>query len=128
MSWPTNNGSSNYAKLPTAERDDDNDPFLKRQMSSLRQQKQEQDDNLSILGDSVERLGQLSLSISKEIDSQNVMLDDLSDEVDTAKDTADMLTKKTEELVKAAGGKQQFCIILILSAILIVLTLLVLYT
>ena len=128
MSWPTNNSSGNYAKLPTAERDNDNDPFLKRQMSSLRQQKQEQDENLSILGDSVERLGQLSLSISKEIDSQNVMLDDLSDEVDTAKDTADMLTKKTEELVKAAGGKQQFCIILILTAILIVLTLLVLYT
>ena len=131
MSWPSGGGGdASYNRVPQSEGGDsnDNDPFLREHMSQLRQQKKEQDDNLSMLGDSVTRLGQLSLSISKEIDSQNEMLDDLSEDIDTATDTADMLTKKTEDLVKQVGGPKQFCTILILCAILFILTLLVVYT
>ena len=130
MSWSTvGRGSNSYSRVPQSEDGGhDSDPFLKEHMSQLRQQKKEQDDNLTLLGESVTRLGQLSLSISKEIDSQNEMLDDLSEDIDTARDTANILTKKTEDLVKHVGGPKQFCTILILSGILVILTLLVLYT
>lgn len=128
MSWPLGGGDP-YQKVPTSDSDGDrNDPFLKTHMSQLQRQKREQDDNLSMLGESVTRLGELSLSISKEIESQNEMLDELGDEVDAAKDTADILTKKTADLVKQVGGPKQFCTILILCSILFVLTLLVVYT
>ena len=119
MSWPLP-ASDGYG--------DQSDPFLKAHASQLRQQKREQDDNLTMLGESVSRLGELSLSISKEIESQNEMLDELGDEVDAAKDTADILTKKTADLIKQVGGPKQFCTILILCGILFVLTLLVVYT
>ena len=52
------------------------------------------------------------------------MLDELSGEVDAAQETADILTKKTAELVKGLGGPKQFCAIVILSVILIILVLL----
>ena len=132
MSWPSEGrdrrDSGTYSKLPTSDSGDAHDPFSTSQLAQLREQRREQDANLNILGESVSRLGQLSLSISKEIDSQNEMLDELDEEVNAAQETADVLTKKTAELVKLSGGPKQFCAILILSAILFILVLLVLYT
>jgi len=132
MSWSKDrerdrHDSGSYSKVPTSDAGDD-DPFMRGQLSQLREQRKEQDSNLDILGESVSRLGQLSLSISKEMDSQNAMLDELSGEVDAAQETADILTKKTAELVKGLGGPKQFCAIVILSVILIILVLLVIYT
>jgi t-SNARE complex subunit (syntaxin) len=132
MSWPHDGrdrrDSGSYSKVPTSESGDANDTFLNGQLSQLREQRREQDANLNILGESVTRLGQLSLSISEEMDSQNVMLDELGEEVSAAQETADVLTKKTAELVKLSGGPRQFCAILILSAVLFILVLLVVYT
>lgn len=88
----------------------------------------EQDENLESLGNAVARLGDLSLTISKEIDTQNRLLTSLESEVDSAHEKADFLTQKTRELVKKAGGKRNFCTIIILSLILIALVLLVIYT
>ena len=132
MSWPSEGrdrrDSGSYAKVPTSDSNDANDPFLNGQLNQIREQRKEQDANLNILGESVSRLGQLSLSISKEMDSQNVMLDELGEEVSAAQETADVLIKKTAELVKLSGGPKQFCAIVILSVILFFLVLLVVYT
>lgn len=88
----------------------------------------EQDSNLEALGSSVLRLGDLSLNISKEIELQNRMLGTLETETDNARDKVDILTKKTKEIIKKSGGMKNFCVIVVLVAILIVLTLLVIYT
>jgi hypothetical protein len=94
----------------------------------LQMKMREQDSNLEALGSSVLRLGDLSLNISKEIELQNRMLDTLETETDIARDKVDILTKKTKEIIKKSGGMKNFCIIVSLVAILIVLTLLVIYT
>ena len=88
----------------------------------------EQDANLDALGSSVSRLGEMSLNISKEIELQNRMLESLEADTDSARDKVDILTKKTREMVKKSGGWNNFCLIVFLVAVLIVLTLLVIYT
>lgn len=110
-----------YSSLPTADNDDDSREGLQLRLK-------EQDENLDVLENSVARLGLLSLNISNEIDSQNKMLDKLEIDTDIAREKALTLTQKTAELVKKSGGPKSFCVILVLICVLIVLTLLVIYT
>ena len=49
------------------------------------------------------RLGELSLSISNEINEQNRMLDGLEDDVDRVQSNMDMINKATEKLIKKGG-------------------------
>ena len=133
MSWRSGEigNDSSYSKVPTGDYDNDDRGYGNggnKNMRSLQLKREEQDTHLDILDNSVSRLGDISLSISKEIDMQNMMLNDLQEEVDDAKSNADALTKKTEEYVKKAGGWTNFCVIVILIVILVILTLLVLYT
>jgi len=95
---------------------------------SLQLKMREQDANLDALGSSVSRLGEMSLNISKEIELQNRMLDSLEEETDSARDKVDILTKKTREIVKRSGGWNNFLLIAFLVFVLIILTLLVIYT
>ena len=119
----------NYNSLPLGEYHED-DGISGEGGSKLQfdRRRQEQDKNLEILGDSVLRLGQMSLNISEEIDSQNRMLTKLEIDVETAQDNVDGLTKRTKELVNKSGGPKMFCIIVVLIVVLLILILLVIYT
>ena len=88
----------------------------------------QQDSSLEALGKSVSRLGDLSLTISKEIDTQNRLLDMTSMDVEKAQSDTDDLMKRTKELVKKSGGAKMLCTIVSLCLLLVVLLLLVLYT
>ena len=121
--------SHNYNSLPLGEYHED-DGLSGEGGSKLQfdRRRQEQDKNLEILGDSVLRLGQMSLNISEEIDSQNRTLTKLEVDVETAQDNVDGLTKRTKELVNKSGGPKMFCIIVMLIVVLLILILLVIYT
>lgn len=98
----------------------------------LRQQQQimmkKQDEGLEMLGQHVEQLGQMSLQIQEEINSQNNILDEMDNDLDQATQQLDFVTKKTKEFIQASGGTQNFIIILSLIITAIVLFLLILYT
>ena len=109
--------------------DDDhraNDPSLTRQ----RQQEllKEQDLGLEMLGQSAERLGQLSMQISDEIHQQNNILEEMDTSLTEANDNLDLVTKKTKELVDQAGGTKNCLIIASLSVVIVILIMLILYT
>ena len=86
-----------------------------------------QDEGLEMLAQSAQRLGQMSTTITEELDYQNNMLDDMEEGLDTATDNLDMVTHKTKEMITKAGGKQNFLIILVLTGVAIVLFLLIIY-
>ncbi|CAN0475751.1 unnamed protein product [Ectocarpus sp. 8 AP-2014] len=87
-----------------------------------------QDAHLSEIGQTASRLGNISLEISKELDQQNKMLENVNTDFEEAIGGLDAVTKKTQELIKKSGGMRNFLIILVLIAILAVLVVLVLYT
>jgi tetrahydromethanopterin S-methyltransferase subunit B len=89
---------------------------------------QRQDHGLEMLAQSAQRLGQMSTTISEELDYQNRMLDDMEEDLDVATDNLDLVTLKTREMIQRAGGKQNFLIILVLVGIAMVLFFLILYT
>ena len=98
----------------------------------LRQQQQmmiaKQDEGLEMLGQHVEQLGQMSLQIHDELNTQNTMLDDMDSELDQTTQQINYITQKTKDFIVASGGTSNFILILSLIIIAIVLFLLVLYT
>ena len=113
-----------YTSVPTYEDDEGS----KNQSSLLQTKLVAQDASLDLLSESVERLGNMSLTISKEIKNQNKNLNHLDSEIEAASEKASFVVKKTLELVKKSGGPKSFLLILILILILISLGLLVIYT
>ena len=119
--------SQKYNSLPTGEYDD-NETSGKSSQQLQYDRRKRQDDSLEALGGSVLRLGQLSLGISEEIDSQNKLLEGLDTELDTANQNVDRITQMTKALVKKSGGSRGFCIIIVLSIILVFLVFLCIYS
>jgi len=92
------------------------------------QQLKQQDEGLDMLSKSAERLGALSMGISEELGQQNKMLDGMEDDLDKATQRLDFVTKKTQEMIKRSGGKQNFLIIVGLIVVAFILILLILYS
>jgi t-SNARE complex subunit (syntaxin) len=80
-----------------------------------------------MLSQSVARLGQLSMGISEELGHQNKMLDAMETDLDTAGEELDLVTAKTKELIARSGGTKNFCIIVALSIVVLVLVFLIIY-
>lgn len=118
---------SNYAKISN-DPDDHEDDYVARERQQQQLERQKQDESLDQLHIAVKRLGDMSQSISTELDSQNAMLDDLSEDTDKAKDALELVTKKTQELIKQSGGMKNFIVIIVLVFILLILTYLVIMT
>jgi SNARE domain len=89
----------------------------------LRQQQllQQQDMGLDMLGQQAQRLGQMSLQISEELDSQNKILSEMDDDLDEANQNLDLVTRKTKEFIEASGGTRNFLVILVLVCVVILL-------
>mmetsp|Transcript_21642 Transcript_21642/g.47198 ORF Transcript_21642/g.47198 Transcript_21642/m.47198 type:complete len:130 (+) Transcript_21642:249-638(+) len=107
---------------------DDGSDFVSQQVRNQRQQLKQQDEGLDMLSKSAERLGALSMGISEELGQQNKMLDGMEDDLDKATQRLDFVTKKTQEMIKRSGGKQNFLIIVGLIVVAFILILLILYS
>ncbi|RLN75190.1 hypothetical protein BBJ28_00010800 [Nothophytophthora sp. Chile5] len=85
------------------------DDYVAEQQRAQQMERLKQDENLDELHSAVKRLGDMSLNISTELDTQNKcvgrpMLDDLSDDTDKAKQALEAVTKQTQELIRQSGG------------------------
>lgn len=56
------------------------------------------------------------------------MLDEMEDDLDKTTQRLDFVTKKTQDLIKRSGGKQNFLIIVGLIVVAFILILLILYS
>ena len=87
-----------------------------------------QDEGLDVLATSVARLGELSMGISDELGQQNKMLESMETDLETSAEELDIVTRKTKEFIKRAGGEKNCLLITSLSVVALILFFLVLYT
>ncbi|CAN0896749.1 SYP61 [Linum grandiflorum] len=108
--------------------DDNNDDFIQsesdRQLLLIKQQ----DDELDELSTSVERIGSVGLTIHEELLSQERIIDDLGNEMDSTSNRLDFVQKKVGMVMKKASAKGQLMMILFLVALFIILFVLVFLT
>lgn len=117
----------NYSSLRTGEFDEEgNNPTGSLIFADKRLR--DQDSSLESLGRTVSRLGELSLTISNEIDSQNRILTSLEMDVENNIESTSSITKKAKDLVEKSGGTRMICIIVVLFVVLVILVFLVIYS
>ncbi|KAF0700229.1 Aste57867_9238 [Aphanomyces stellatus] len=88
---------------------------------------QEQDANLDQLGESVGRLGHVAVAINTEIKSQNKMLEDVEMDMDDTQERMNFVMLRMSRMLKTKDTCQ-LSGILVLSAVLVVLVFMVIYT
>jgi hypothetical protein len=87
-----------------------------------------QDEHLDAIGATLQRVGQMAEGFGNELRSQNDLLDQVGVDMDRTNNAMRMVEGKTAELVKQAGGKGYFCIIVGLGTVAFVLFLMIIYT
>lgn len=102
---------------------DDHDEYVRNQQVLM----QQQDAGLDMLSESIFRLGEMSNNISEELGQQNKMLDAMETDLDHAGDELDIVTRSTKELIARSGGGSTFCLIAVLSIVVLVLLVLIIY-
>jgi len=122
--------SHNYSQVGYNDDSDDDqeNDFVQRQIRQQQLQMKQQDEGLDFLSESASRLGTLSLGIHEELNSQNMMLDDMENELDKATTNLEIVTLKTKELIQKSGGKRNFMIILSMAFVVVILLFLIIYT
>ncbi|KAK4409599.1 syntaxin [Sesamum angolense] len=102
-----------------------NDDFISsesdRQLLLIRQQ----DEELDELSASVQRIGDVGLTIHEELLAQEKIIDELGTEMEGTSNRLDFVQKKVAMVMKKAGAKGQLMMILFLLALFIVLFVLV---
>ncbi|KAG6620003.1 Syntaxin 6 [Phytophthora cinnamomi] len=106
---------------------DRNERFLQDETQRQQQIMQEQDRSLAGLETDITRLHGVTVEISNEVNKQNKMLDDLTDDVEEAQERMNFVMGRLSKLLKTKD-KCQLGLILFLVAVLVVMIFLVIYT
>jgi ABC-type transport system involved in cytochrome c biogenesis ATPase subunit len=124
----------NYSHLSLDEfSDDDSDggndgDFATKSIQRQHEQMRQQDEGLEMLGQSADRLGQMSMTISEELGFQNKMLDEMDQDLDEANENLDFVTRKTKEMIEKSGGTKNCLVIAALAGVVVFLFFLILYS
>ncbi|KAL4557015.1 hypothetical protein LXL04_035185 [Taraxacum kok-saghyz] len=114
--------------LPTNYVTKENEDFISsesdRQLLLIRQQ----DEELDELSQSVQRIGNVGLTIHDELQAQEKLLEELGSEMDSTSNRLDFVQKKVAVVMKKASAKGQMMMILFLIVLFIVLFVLVFFT
>jgi len=105
----------------------ENTHFIHDKQAEARMMMDQQDEDLTELGQGVDRLNELSVGINQELKLQNKMLNDLDRDVDEAAEKMNFVMGKLARLLKTKDSCQIW-VILILTFVLILLIFLVVYT
>mmetsp|Transcript_12158 Transcript_12158/g.33477 ORF Transcript_12158/g.33477 Transcript_12158/m.33477 type:complete len:135 (-) Transcript_12158:1197-1601(-) len=124
--------SKEYDRVSLEEFSDDdsndgNNDFVQSSIKNQQELMKQQDQGLDFLATSVNRLHEMSMGISDELNEQNNMLDAMETDLDEAGEELDMVTRRTKEFIQQAGGTKNCVIIVSLSLIALVLFFLVIY-
>ncbi|KAL2316751.1 hypothetical protein Fmac_030627 [Flemingia macrophylla] len=106
----------------------DNDDFIESESDRQMLLIKKQDEELDELSLSVQRIGGVGLTIHEELLSQEKIIDELGNEMDSTSNRLDFVQKKVAMVMKKASAKGQIMMILGLLALFIFLFILVFFT
>jgi syntaxin 6 len=98
-----------------------NDEYLDDQHQQQQRMLQRQDVDLEDISVSIQRIGQVGLTIGEELATQGKMLEDLEQDVEGTNSRLAAAQRKMNQVFKKAGTKGQMIIIAVLMVILIIL-------
>lgn len=106
----------------------DNDDFISSESDTQLLLIRQQDEELDELSASVQRIGNVGLTIHDELLAHEKIIDELGNEMDGTSNRLEFLQKKVEIVIKKAGAKGQIMMMLFLVVLFIALFVLVFFT
>ncbi|XP_060878983.1 syntaxin-10 isoform X1 [Metopolophium dirhodum] len=129
-SWELNSGTQDSEPLLERDTEDPDDvlftsrpgtsTFVADMLSSHSHKMNNQHNQLDLISNSVKTLKNVSEDISVELDHQNVMLENLSSELDKTESRLDMVSKKVAQVLQLSDDKRQWMAIGILVGIILI--------
>ncbi|XP_061490247.1 syntaxin-6 [Rhineura floridana] len=116
-SWSS--GADKYGRLDR-EMQSANSHFIEEQQAQQQFIVEQQDEQLELVSGSIGVLKSMSQRIGGELDEQAVMLDDFSHELDSTQSRLDNVMKKLAKVSHMTSDRRQWCAIIILFVILLV--------
>ncbi|XP_029473618.1 syntaxin-6 isoform X2 [Rhinatrema bivittatum] len=120
-SW--NSRTDKYTRLDQ-ELHSANSHFIEEQQSQQQLIVEQQDEQLELVSGSIGVLKNMSQRIGTELDEQAVMLDDFSHELDSTQSRLDNVMKKLAKVSHMTSDRRQWCAIIMLFVILLVVLIL----
>jgi len=105
-----------YSALIDETHENDNDAFVQDQTQRQQMIIDQQDEQLSLVADSVGVLKHMSQSIGNELDEQTVILNELGTEMDSTQHKMDTILRKMAKVTHMADDRRQWCAIGILGS------------
>jgi len=105
----------------------DNDAFIRNQAQAQDQMIRQQDNDLEDLSQVVGVLGEMGTSIHTELEQQTRILDDLDAGVDNTSGRLNAVVRRVNKLLESTSDRVQWCLIIVLTLILIGLVIIVFY-
>ena len=96
-------------------------------MQAHRTELARQDTALDAMSNALDRLSNLSRDIASEVTVQSTVIEEVTEEVDTANALVAATTKRVDDLVKKSGGCGWFSIIVALCVVVFILFLIVIF-
>jgi len=115
-----------FAALDNAIRQD-NDAFIRDQHQLQDQIMKDQDAELDQLGEVVGVIGQMGNSIYSELNTQSRILGDLESGVDDTQGRLTSVMRRVNKLLESTSDRVQWCLVIVLTLILIGLVIIVFY-
>jgi len=105
----------------------DNDAFIRNQGQVQEQIIHSQDQELDELGNVVHTLGEMGSSIQTELEQQGSILSDLEAGVDRTAGRLSAVMRRVNKLLESTSERVQWCLIIVLTLILVGLVIIVFY-
>jgi len=116
--------SRGSGQAPDRRVEQENEDFLSRQRQDQQRMIQSQDETLTEISKSAQRLGEAARTINLELQDQQQMLEDLDKDVDKETEKLNFVMKRMGRLLKT-GDSKQLCLIIGLFVLMIVLIFLI---
>nr|XP_016848497.1 PREDICTED: syntaxin-6 isoform X2 [Anolis carolinensis] len=116
-------GADKYSRLDR-EMQSVNSNFIEDQQVQQQLIIEQQDEQLELVSGSIGVLKNMSQRIGGELDEQAVMLDDFAHEMDSTQSRLDNVMKKLAKVSHMTSDRRQWCAIIILFAVLLVVIIL----
>lgn len=87
----------------------------------------DQDELLDAIEKGISTLGVLAVDLNDNNKIQSELVENLDKEIEETSGNIELMTNATNKLIKNSGGKVRFCLIILMSAIVIILILVLVF-
>jgi len=121
---PPKDSTDRFAGLQNAYQQD-NDRFVNDHQSQQMQIMRQQDDDLEGIAETVTTLGQMGKAINSELSAHAIILDDMGSKVDHTDGRLTATIRRVNKLIESTSDRVQWCLVIVLTLMLIGLVIIV---